>query len=274
MSLLSVDHDKCKKDGFCVAVCPARIIEMREKDAFPTLIASGESFCISCGHCVAVCPHGAMSHAVMSSWDCEPVKRDLFLTTDQIGQFLRGRRSIRVYKEKPVDRNQLTKVIDIARFAPSGTNMQPVKWLVIDDREEIIRLGGLVVDWMQHLIDDQSPLADAMKLDRIVAAWRDGTDRICRGAPVMVVAHAQKDDRSAPAACTIALTYFELATLPFGLSGCWAGYFNAAATFWDPMHKALNLPEGNVGFGAMMVGYPKYQYHRIPKRKNADITWR
>jgi nitroreductase/NAD-dependent dihydropyrimidine dehydrogenase PreA subunit len=274
MSLLRVDYDKCKKDGICVEVCPARIIEIREKDAFPTLIASGDSFCISCGHCVAVCPHGAMSHTAMASQDCEPVKRDLFPTSDQVGQFLRGRRSIRVYKEKPVDRSQLTELIDIARYAPSGTNMQPVKWLVIDDQDEITRLVGLVVDWMQHLIDDKSPLAVAMNLERIVAAWRDGMDRICRGAPVMVVAHAKKNDRSAPAACTIALTYFELATISLGLSGCWAGYFNAAANFWDPMHKALNLPEGNVSFGAMMVGYPKYQYHRIPKRNDPDITWR
>lgn len=274
MSIISVDYEKCKKDGICVDVCPARIIEIKEKDAFPSLVEHGEAFCISCGHCVAVCPHGAMSHAAMDSVSCEPVKRELFPTLDQIQQFLCARRSIRVYKDKPIERNRITSVIDIARYAPSGTNMQPVKWLVIDDQHEITRLTGLVVDWMVHLIDDKSPLAESMHLDRIVAAWEDGIDRICRGAPLMVVAHAQKDDRSAPAACTIALTYFELATIAFGLAGCWAGYFNAAANFWEPMHRALNLPPGHVSFGAMMVGYPKYRYQRIPKRNNPDITWR
>jgi hypothetical protein len=40
------------------------------------------------------------------------------------------------------------------------------------------------------------------------------------------------------------------------------------------MQKALTLPEDHISLGAMMVGYPKYNYHRLPPRKEPKIIWR
>jgi nitroreductase len=99
-------------------------------------------------------------------------------------------------------------------------------------------------------------------------------DIIFRNAPVVIVAHAAKDDRTAPTSSTIALSYLELAATSAGLGCCWAGYFNAAATTFPPMMEALPLPEGHQCFGAMMVGYPKFEYQRLPLRKPPEITWR
>ena len=59
-----------------------------------------------------------------------------------------------------------------------------------------------------------------------------------------------------------------------GLGGCWAGYFNAAVNTFPPMQQALGLPEGHQCYGAMMIGYPKFRYHRMPERKAPSITWR
>ncbi|UCE53742.1 MAG: nitroreductase family protein [Desulfobacterales bacterium] len=274
MDLLSVDQEKCKRDGICAAVCPASIIELKTKEAFPTMIDGGDEFCIRCGHCVAVCPHDAMSHEVMNTAECPPVRAELNLQPDQVEQFLRSRRSIRTYKKQQVDRDVLTKLIELASFAPSGHNTQPVNWLVIYDSDEVNRLAAIVVDWMRSLIKEGSPLAASLHMDRVVAAWEAGNERICRGAPHVLVAHAHKDERTAPAALTIALTYLELAAAAFGLGACWAGYFNAAANFWPPMAEALDLPEGHVSFGAMMVGHPKFKYQRLPLRNEPRVTWR
>ena len=90
----------------------------------------------------------------------------------------------------------------------------------------------------------------------------------------MVVVHAPKDNRTAPAACTIALSYLELAASAFGLGACWGGYFNAASNLWPPMTEALNLPQEHASFGAMMVGHPKYTYHRIPLRNVPTVSWK
>lgn len=41
----------------------------------------------------------------------------------------------------------------------------------------------------------------------------------------------------------------------------------------QPLQKALALPKGHASFGAMMVGYPRHTYHRLPLRNPPVITW-
>jgi nitroreductase/NAD-dependent dihydropyrimidine dehydrogenase PreA subunit len=274
MSLFAVDQEKCKRDGVCVAECPMGIIELKGENSVPTPTRDAEKLCINCGHCVAVCPHGAFSLRTMTPGQCKMVRSDWLLEPVRVEHFLHTRRSIRTYKDRPVKREVLTKLIDIARFAPSGHNTQPVRWLVIYDSDEVRHLAGLVIDWMRQMTKKQDPIAKAMHMPRIVHAWETGIDRICRGAPHVIVTHAPKEDGRAPAACTIALNYLELAVPSFGLGACWAGYFNAAANLWPAMQASLALPEGHISFGAMMVGYPTYRYQRIPLRNEARVTWR
>lgn len=272
MSLFTVDTEKCKRDGICAATCPMRIIELKEE--IPVHVAGAEELCINCGHCVAVCPHGALSLETMKPEQCPPVRKEWLLSSEQTEHFLRSRRSVRVYKDKAAERETLAKLIDMARFAPSGHNAQPVRWLVVYDSKDVQKLAGIVIGWMRYMLKEQPDMAAIFHMDRVVEGWDSGIDGVCRSAPHILVAHAPKEDRTAPTACTIALTYLELAAPSLGLGACWGGYFNVAASVWPPMQKALELPEGHISYGAMMVGYPKFQYQRMPLRNEAQIIWR
>ncbi len=273
MSLLKVDQAKCNRDGICIQTCPLGIIEFKDKDAFPTLVQGGEALCVQCGHCVAVCPHQAMDHAVIQLELCPPIDHNLVISDRQAEQFLRMRRSIRVYKNKTVERDLLSRLIHIARYAPSGHNTQPVEWLVLNDRAQIRQLSEAVIDWMRQLVRENSPLVDMLHLDRVIQSWESGVERIFRDAPHLIVTHAHQESRTAQSSSTIALTYLELMAPALGLGACWAGYFMAAASFWPPTLKMLQLPGKHSVFGAMMVGYPKFSYHRLPERKPPKITW-
>ena len=72
----------------------------------------------------------------------------------------------------------------------------------------------------------------------------------------------------------ISLAYFDLAAMSFGLGCCWAGLFMMAARSWEPLGEFLNLPQHHHLHGAMMVGYPKFRFHRLPVRKPPIIGWR
>jgi len=273
MSIFTINRNKCKKDRICAIECPAGVIE-QDQDEFPRPVEKADELCIDCGHCVAVCPEGAFNHRSMSVQECPPIQKELLLSPESAEHFLRSRRSIRAYKEKKIGKDLIEKLIKIACFAPSGHNLQPVMWHVMRSRKEIADLLNHVADWMRFMIEKHKNIAEMMHLDIIVEEWDKGNDRICRGAPHIVIAHAAKENPTAQASCTIALTYLELAAPPLGVGACWAGFFNAAATLWPPMQKAIELPEGNISFGAMMLGYPKFRYHRLPVRKEPKITWR
>ena len=90
----------------------------------------------------------------------------------------------------------------------------------------------------------------------------------------LIIAYADESIGMSPANCVIALTHLELAASSLGLGACWAGYFMAAAGVYEPLQRELALPDGHKTFGALMVGYPTYTYHRIPLRHDQKIQWR
>lgn len=273
MNIFEVDKETCNRDGICVDSCPSELIVMKD-GGYPTPLPEAEEVCIRCGHCVAVCPTGSMKHRVVKLERCLPMDDDLKISREQCEQFLKGRRSIRAFKKKVVPREELEKLIETARFAPTGHNSQNVEWMVLGNPDEIHNLSGLTVDWMRTVIRDNPTLAADLFLERTVDRWDQGTDVILRSAPAVIITHAPKNDRIAPMNCVIALTYLELAAASMGVGCCWAGYFRSASGNYAPLVKALNLPEGNQCFGAMMVGYPRFSYPRIPTRKPPKVIWR
>ena len=273
MKILEANEQTCNQDGICAAVCPVGIIK-HKKGGYPAPVSRAEEFCIRCGHCVAACPTESLTHAELPLDQFPAVQRELTLSSEHCEHFMRSRRSIRNYRDQQVPRADVARLIDMARYAPSGHNSQCAEWLVVDDREEVGRLAGLVVDWMRWIIGNAPEAAQHLHAEATVKRWERGNDVILRGAPVLVVAHAEKGNRMAPSTCTIALTYLELAAPSLGLGGCWAGYFHAAAATFPPLQEALALPDGHLTYGGLMLGYPRFKYHRLPPRKTPHVTWR
>lgn len=273
MTLIRINQKSCNQDGFCAAVCPSQIIDF-QKGRYPSLKPGTEAACIRCGHCVAVCPTGSLDHNAMAAEQCPPVQAGMKLSAESTEHFLRSRRSIRVYKNMAVEPSRLERLIRMARYAPSGRNTQGVGWLVLGQPDELRRIAASVADWMRWVIDNDPETVAAMHLDKILAYWEKGIDSIFRGAPVVIVAHAEEENPRALTTCTIALTYLELAATGLRLGCCWAGYLMKAADDYPPLPQALALPEGHRCYGAMMVGYPRYTYHRLPLRNEPKITWR
>ena len=274
MSSMNIDHEKCNQDGICVAECPARIIRMDSKEDYPSPTPDFNDVCLKCGHCVTVCPAGALTLDWLSAEDCKPIKLELAVTPEQAEQFLCGRRSIRAFKEKTVPQTILEKLLEVACSAPSAKNQQPWHWVVVQEPAEVRRLAAMVINWMRKVIQSNPEAAESMGLIRAVASWDEGCERICRGAPHIIVAHADKDWGFGAEACALALSLLDLYATSIGLGACWGGYFYKAINAYPPLFEALGLPSDHLAFGAIMVGYPKYKYKFIPVRNRPRVTWK
>lgn len=274
MGLLIVDESKCKKDGICAAECPAAIIKLKDGQSCPQIVPGGAAFCLICGHCVAVCPHGALSHTQVPLEDSPPIKKELTIDAEQAVQFLRSRRSIRFFKDEPVEKEEIRKLIEIARYAPTGSNAQLVEWLVFSDPVKIKEFAGQTVDWMRAVLQKNPQSPGASYLPLIVAAWDAGYDAVLRGAPALVVASAPKEAGSGMVDISLALSYLELAATTLGLGTCWAGLLQGALLASSPLKEAIGIPAGHPHHYPMMLGYPKAIYFRLPERKPPKITFR
>lgn len=274
MGLLIIDEQKCKKDGICAGECPTAIIRLQKENGYPAIMAGGENFCLQCGHCVAVCPHGALSHRSVPIEDCLPIKKERIINEQQAVQFLRSRRSIRFFQDKPVENEKIQKLIEIARYAPTASNSQLVEWLVLTDPARIKEIAAQTIDWMRKVLKADPESKQAPYLPMILFAWEAGIDAVLRNAPALVVASAPREATNGLVDVTLALSYFDLMAPTVGLGTCWAGLLQGALLFSPPLKEALGLPTDHPYHYPMMVGYPKVKYQRLPERKAPKITFK
>lgn len=273
MDLFRVNEKTCRKDGICAAACPSGLIR-HEKGKLPRPIEGADTECIRCGHCVTVCPTASLNHRDMPITLCSPIRLSLRVTPAQCDHLIKSRRSIRAYRNKSVPQEALTALIETARYAPTGKNGQYVEWLVFANKDELRRLTGLASDWMRWVVANEPERASLLRLPAALRRQEKGGHEVLRNAPVLIVTHTKNPDFISLVACSVALGYFDLAANIEGLGCCWAGYFMRAAHEYSPLQEALALPEGHEMLGAMMVGYPKIAYKRVPLRNQPNILWR
>jgi len=68
-------------------------------------------------------------------------------------EMIKGRRSIRKYKDEVVPRELMEEIIEITRFAPSWTNSQTPRWTLVEDRGIIEKFANDAVKGFSYNVD-------------------------------------------------------------------------------------------------------------------------
>ncbi len=271
MTTILVDKDLCTRCGICSTVCIAGIIEPTDENSPPKVNGTKSDMCVGCGHCEAHCPSQAL---ILNDRPDEKVRLPAGAGTiapDDMGYYLRKRRSVRHYTKDPVPKEKILELLDIARYAASAGNGQPVEWIVIHDPEEVKKIAALTIEWMRTLASSNHPLSGYVPA--LLDAWESGRDVICRGAPHLLVATIPEGNPIAQTDAIIALTHFDVGAPAYGIGACWAGFVAMAASSYEPLQKELGIPAGRRSAYAMMFGNPQYKIYGIPRRKPLKVTW-
>lgn len=267
-----VDAALCRKDGICAAVCPVRIIRAQAGEV-PVMDEKLRGRCIACGQCMAFCPTRACAAPGLSLDDSRLLQPERLPTPEQVGELLRSRRSIRNFKEKTVPRETFADIFESVRFAPTGKNVQDVRWIVLESRERTRALLELLIGWLENL-HETDPAVDAqVHASGIARAWAKGMDLVSREAPHTVIALADGKMLSGLDSA-INLSYFEIAAQAYGIGCCWSGHLIRALVhpFAGPVREFLGVREGEVGV-ALFAGLPRFRTVSCPPRNAARVVW-
>lgn len=263
----SLNNEICMKCGICAVNCPMGLIKLND---FPEISEEAQILCNKCDHCAAICPEGAIGS---SDFELGAAGTIPIITPENMAMYMKSRRSIRNYSDKPIKRETLEEIFEIIRYAPTASNGQPVQWTVINHPKKVHEISARTIAWMKEFSEGNLSLTDKMSFEGMTKAWDQGDDPILRNAPCLVVAHAPSDNRMAFTDGIIALTHLDLTLPSFGMGGCWAGLLNIACNQNSLLKSVMGVPEGNAVIYPFMLGYPKYQYQRIPERNQPEIIW-
>jgi nitroreductase len=147
-------------------------------------------------------------------------------------EVVRTRRSVRSFRQNPIPKEVLGRVLEAVRIAPSGSNRQPWRFIVVKDEATKQRLVPAC--------DNQSFIAEAPLV--IVACGRNLSYN--RGGYM--------GDLSMLVDLSIAFTHLVLAARAEGLGTCWIGAFNNTE-----VKKILGVPEEYNAVALTPLGYPK-----------------
>lgn len=265
MELITVHQKKCIQCGICVKECPFFVLKM----GYHGPEAVSPDSCVACGHCAAVCPNAALNNHKSILDQRWTIKDFPVFDSETAELFLRSRRSIRTYKQKLVSREDLLKLVEVARLAPTGSNSQGVSYIIVEDRETVKKAAEITIEWLEGL--PECPKA----LSRFISEYRDqGVDSILRDAPHLILTTTDKDFMQGRENSIFSLAYLELFAPSMGLGSCWAGIFELCAfSGYEAIAKLFKIPVSNKITGAVMVGYPQYRYPRLPDRNPLEVSF-
>ena len=272
MLQFKVNQEKCTRCGYCVADCPSGVISMG--DGLPTITPEKEAGCYRCEHCLAVCPTAALSILGLNPEESRPLTGNL-PDPDQMETLIKGRRSVRHYREENLEPALLQRLLEVAWHAPTGINSRQVRFTVVDDRAKLAALRAEVMAGLGRLARDNAFPEGLEFFANFVGLWEErGIDTLFRGAPHLLVASAPRGVASPLPDCLIALSYFELFAQANGVGTVWDGLAKWAINDLVPeTRKTLGIPDDHLIGYAMVFGKPAVHYPRTVQH-NSELIHR
>ena len=158
----------------------------------------------------------------------------------KVKEAIERRRSVRSFQEKEVPRRLLEEVMDSVRMAPSASNRQDWKFVIVEDDS--------VKNQLYKAANEQTFVREAPFV--IAGVATEPEDKMSCGVKAGIV------DMS------IALDHLTLRATEKGLGTCWIGAFDQEKT-----KKVLEIPPEYEVIALMPLGYPTYDLTRENKRR-------
>jgi nitroreductase len=154
-------------------------------------------------------------------------------------KFIKDRRSVREFLDKPIEKEKLEEIVDSARLAPSARNIQPWTFMVVTKRESLSELSKFV-------------------------SWGSFIDK----SAACIVVCGRKDVKRRVEDCCLSAENIMLAAKSLGIGSC---YVAALGKDTDQARNLLNIPGDLEIVCFIPLGYFEKNPEPHDKKRMEDI---
>ena len=188
---------------------------------------------------------------------------------DFISLIIKNRRSTRSFTDEKISKTNILKLIDAAIYAPTGTNSQNIKFLIIDSPEELKKIGMARFSW---------PYSNAAKMKEkypsglignstcAIFVFSDTKKRNYNDdhnlGEYFIWKNLEKENASA------AIQNILLAATALGIGSCWISLneemnytrLMSGTSFYETFSN-YGVPQHFIPQGCVILGYPRLGYY-------------
>jgi len=183
---------------------------------------------------------------------------------NEVIQNILNRRSVRVYTDEQIRQEDLDLILQAGLYAPSGCNMQPWHFTVVQNPELISELS---VESKKEFADSDNEMFRNMA--------NNPNYNLFYNAQTIIVVSVEESAVTAQLDCAAATENMMLAAESLGIGACWIGlviYLFEGKRVKEYSEK-LQIPKGFKPYYALTLGYKKYDAAKPPKRREGTVTY-
>ena len=210
-------------------------------------------------------------------------------SNDFLLELVKNRRSIRSFKPDPIPDEYIHKIIEVARWAPSGANLQPWEFVVVKDKE----LKEKIVQFCRTSMENTSEMETTREKWQLLLKPGSASPPLPKNqnnypvAPVFILLYGDSrtniglpmyrrynkhlEEEAFRGGLASAFLYMQLAASSLGLASQWVSQIGTP--FANCMIKnLLGIPAELEPYDMMAVGYPAAEPTPRVVRTQAEIT--
>ena len=288
---MKINYQICQNCRLCVQVCPSKILSVNEnKQTY--FKEERKHICLECGHCMAVCSTQAITvNSMTYEKDFEQIPENNINYPEFIN-FLKTRRSVREFKNKPVEKEKLQQIIEAISTAPFGAENDDISISIITEKSVIKKSLPLMSKFYRDLkkwfknpmiryiikkkegIETFNTIKNhLMPMINLNHYDLSSYNAITRDAPAIIIFHSKPDAEEHTEDAHICNTIAMLTAHSLGLGTTIIGLIGPAVNKFPELKDLFKIPQENKVITSIIIGYPKYKYPYSVKRNRQKVTW-
>ena len=283
-----VNLEKCTGCGLCAEIC--LVYDVMNGKA----VRARPALCIRCGACGSFCPAGAIEGSCAEKKRLTKRDMDKLPSPESLQFLFKSRRSVRRYKPEPLQQEHIETVLEAGRYTPTGSNTQGIKYLIVNDRREMVKLRQMLLPIMDRLFamathvaklpfvgerilgerqahDIRAHLGQGVRV--ISERNRKGEDRLFYGAPALMIVYGEKQDEAMAFSCHAAIFNCSMMAHLLGIGCCLNSFSLMAINYNAKVKKYLGIPKTDKCFGVMTMGYQNVKYKSLIQRDPVNVRY-